>query len=79
MQGLHNEYDQTPLLYAAEDGHVTVVCLLKEVDIEALNKRGRDGAVLGDQEEALGGDTAAGGKVGRIRRVLTPKGYRNGM
>src|SRR5271168_2125252 len=42
VESKDNEYSQTPLLWAAENGHVTVVgLLLKEADIEALNKRGR--------------------------------------
>jgi ankyrin repeat protein len=42
VESKDNEHGQTPLLWAAENGHETVMALLlKEADIEALSKRGR--------------------------------------
>jgi ankyrin repeat protein len=52
VESKDNEHGQTPLLWAAENGHETVIALLlKEADIEALNKRGRTALYLATKRE----------------------------
>jgi ankyrin repeat protein len=47
-----NEYDQTPLLWAAGNGHVAVVgLLLKRGEIETLNKGERTSLYLAIKEK----------------------------